>query len=299
MFGTLSTRKKAWVIAVLTCLALLSVDALATERPALPAKPPGSEQAPDSVAFYHFMLGYQRELNNDAGEAEAEYLKALARDPNSVAIHLRLATLYHAQGAHDKAQAHAEAALARDATNLQALHMLASVAVAAGRAEQAIELYERIVAVWPQETQAYFSMAMLLSGLKRYDEAEQTIRRGIAVSQTAAPTGYLYLAHILVEQKAWDRAVQAYRDALAINPSFEPAHLGLAATLEAKGDTAQAIAVLRTVLQEVNKGNREARQRLVRLLLTQKAYEAALALLREAIQESPDDVDAQLRIGLI
>ena len=150
MFGTLSTRKKAWVIAVLTCLALLSVDALATERPALPAKPPGSEQAPDSVAFYHFMLGYQRELNNDAGEAEAEYLKALARDPNSVAIHLRLATLYHAQGAHDKAQAHAEAALARDATNLQALHMLASVAVAAGRAEQAIELYERVVAVWPE-----------------------------------------------------------------------------------------------------------------------------------------------------
>src|SRR5437660_1595039 len=299
MFGTLSTRKKAWVIAVLTCLALLSLDALATERPALPAKPTGSEQAPDAVAFYHFMLGYQRELYDDAGEAEAEYLKALARDPNSVAIHLRLATLYQAQGEHDKAQAHAEAALARDATNRQALHMLASVAVAAGRADQAIELYQRIVALWPQETQAYSSMAMLLSGLKRYDEAEQTIRRGIAVSQTAAPTGYLYLGHILVEQKAWARAVQAYRDAVAINPGLEPAHLGLPATLVAKRDTAQAIAVLRKVLQEVNKGNREARQRLVRLLLTQKAYEAALGLLREAIQESPDDVDAQLRIGLI
>jgi len=299
MVGTLSTRKNAWAIGVLVCLALLSVDALATEQPALPAKPSGPEQAPDAVAFYHFMLGYQHELNNAMGEAEAEYLKALARDPNSVAIHLGLATLYHARGAHDKAQAHAEAALARDATNLQALHMLASVAVAAGRSEQAIELYERIVALWPQEAQAYFSKGMLLSGLKRYDEAEQTIRRGIAVSQTATPTGFLYLGHILVEQKAWDRAVQAYRDALAINPSFEPAYLGMAATLEAKGDTAQAIAVLRKVLQEVNTGNREARQRLVRLLLTQKAYEPALALLREAIQDSPGDVEAQLRIGLI
>ena len=224
---------------MLVCLALLSVDTLATEQPALPAKPSGSEQASDSVALYHFMLGYQHELNNAMGEAEAEYLKALARDPKSVAIHLGLATLYHARGEHDKAQAHAEAALARDATNLQALHMLASVAVAAGRSERAIELYERIVALWPQEAQAYFSKGMLLSGLKRYDEAEQTIRRGIAVSQTAAPTGFLYLGHILVEQKAWDRAVQAYRDALAINPSFEPAHLGLPATLEAKGDTAQ------------------------------------------------------------
>src|SRR3989449_7418545 len=104
MFGTLSTREKAWVIAVLTCLALLSVDALATERPALPAKPPGSEQAPDSVAFYHFMLGYQRELNNAAGEAEAEYLKALARDPDSVAIHLRLATLYQAKARMTRAK---------------------------------------------------------------------------------------------------------------------------------------------------------------------------------------------------
>jgi tetratricopeptide (TPR) repeat protein len=298
MFGTLSTRKSAWAIGALACLTLLSVDVLATERPALPAKPPGA-QAPDSVAIFHFMLGYQHELNNAAGEAEAEYLKAIALDPNSVAIHLRLATLYHARGEHDKADAHAEAALARDATNLQALHLLASVAMAAGRSEQAIELYKRIVALWPQEAQAYFSMGMLLSSLKRYDEAEQTIRRGNAVSQTAAPTGYIHLGHILAEQKAWDRAEQAYRDALAINPGFEPAYLGMAATLEAKGDTAQAIAVLRKVLQEVNKANREARQRLVRLLLTQKAYEPALALLREAVEESPDDVEAQLRIGLI
>src|SRR2546427_11658301 len=132
MFGTLSTRKKAWVIAVLTCLVLLSVDAFATERPALPAKPPGSEQAPDSVAIYHFILGYQRELDNAAGEAEAEDLKALAHDPNSVVVHLRLASLCHAQVAHNKAQAHAEALLARDATNLHAPYMRAGVAVASG-----------------------------------------------------------------------------------------------------------------------------------------------------------------------
>src|SRR5207248_11784143 len=118
------------------------------------------------------------------------------------------------------------------------LQKRASVAMAEGRTDRAIESYERIVALWPQEAQAYFSMGMLLSGLKRYDEAEQTIRRGIAVSQTTAPTGYLYLGHVLVEQKAWDRAVQAYRAALAVNPSLEPAYVRMAATLEANGDTA-------------------------------------------------------------
>src|SRR3989454_2551469 len=34
-------------------------------------------------------------------------------------------------------------------------------------------------------------------------------------------------------------------------------------------------------------------------LFRSKAYEPALALLREAIQDSPGDVEAQLRIGLI
>src|SRR5438132_11250191 len=127
MVGTLSTRKNAWAIGVLVCLALLSVDTLATEQPALPAKTSGSEQASDSVALYHFMLGYQHELNNAMAEAEAEYLKALARDTNSVAIHPWLGTLYHARGELDRAQAHAEAAPARDATHLQTLHMRTSL----------------------------------------------------------------------------------------------------------------------------------------------------------------------------
>ena len=49
----------------------------------------------------------------------------------------------------------------------------------------------------------------------------------------------------------------------------------------------------------VNHASREARQRLVRLLLLEKAYEPALALLRRAVAESPEDVEAQLRLGLI
>ncbi len=258
-----------------------------------------SERVSDPTAYYHFLLGYQAELANDAGTAQEEYLRALALDPGSAAIHLRLAALYHTRGEHGKAQAHAEEVLARDAASLPALNILAAVSVATGRSDRAIGYYERIVAIRPQDAQPYYSMGMLLAGQKRYEEAERILRQGIALSPASAPTGYLYLGHVLVEQKAWDGAVQAYREALAVNPGFDPAYLGLAATFESKGDAAQAIATLQKYLQEINRGNREVRHRLVRLLLTQKAYEPALALLRETIQESPGDVEAQLRIGLI
>ncbi len=245
------------------------------------------------------MRGYRAELASDTATALEEYLKALALDPNSSALHLRLASLYQTRGEHGKAEAHAEQVLSKEPANTQALQVLASVAVATGRNERAIELYQRIVAIRPQEGQPYYSIGMLHAGLKRYDQAEATLRQGIAMAPATAPIGYLYLGHILTEQKAWQRATQAYRDALAINPGFEPAHLGLASTLEAQGDTDGAIAALRKVLQDVNRSSREARQRLVRLLLTQKAYEPALALLREVVEESPGDVEAQLRIGLI
>ena len=268
----------------------------ATERGAAAAP---SQRVPDSKAYYHFMRGYQAELANDAGTAQEEYHKALALDPASVTLHLRLATLYHTQGEHGKAQAHAEEVLAQDAASIPALNILAAVAVATGRSDRAIGYYELIVALRPQEAQAYYSMGMLLAGQKRYEESERILRQGIALSPVSSPTGYLYLGHVLVEQKAWDRAAQAYRDALAVNPGFDPAYLGLAATLEAQDDATQAIATLRKYLQEINRGNREVRHRLVRILLTQKAYEPALALLRETVAESPGDVEAQLRIGLI
>lgn len=296
---TAALRLTLWIIGVLPMAAGVPSFAHAAEPVTVSVTASSSLRVPDPKAYYHFLRGYQAELANDTGTAQEEYLKALALDPASVVLHLRLAALYHTQGEHGKAQAHAEEVLARDAANLPALNILATVAAATGRSDLAIGYYERIVAMRPQETQAYYSMGMLLAGQKRYEEAERMLRQGIALSPASSLTGYLYLGHVLVEQKAWDRAVQAYRDALAVNPGFDPAYLGLAATLEAKGDAVQAITTLRKYLQEINRGNREVRHRLVRLLLTQKAYEPALALLRETVRESPGDVEAQLRIGLI
>src|SRR5205823_8216908 len=96
------------------------------------------------------------------------------------------------------------------------------------------------------------------------------VRQGIGAT-AESPIGYLYLGRIMMQQQAWSRAADAYREALTQYPAFEPAYLGLATALEAEGQTAQAIDTYRKILEEVNHGSREARQRLVRLLLLEKA----------------------------
>src|SRR6266545_3145623 len=55
---------------------------------------PAAEAVPDSLAYYHFILGYEYNLSNAMDAALAEYTKALAYDPSSLTIHLRLAALY-------------------------------------------------------------------------------------------------------------------------------------------------------------------------------------------------------------
>jgi tetratricopeptide (TPR) repeat protein len=295
----ISPRVIGWTLVVLALVGCIPSYSPATEREVGSLSPSATTGIADPRAYYHFLRGYRNELGNAADAAVVEYEKALLFDPTSVLIHLRAANLYYGKGEYAKAQGHAERALAQDPSHVPAFQLLANVAVATGRPEGAIEYYEKIIALRPQEGQAYFLQGTVYAGLKRYEEAERIIRRGIAVSSVSAPMGYLYLGRIFSEQKAWGQAAQAYRDALAVNPSFEPAYLGLGAALEAQGETAQALAAYRSVLRDVNRGNRDARQRLVRLLLAEKAYEEALGVLREVVAESPEDVEAQLRIGLI
>lgn len=287
------------ILSLLLGLSTVSVFATPTEEGARTSPSFLNTGPSHPAAYYHFMRAYQLDLDNSADAALDEYTKALKYDPYSVLLNLRLAGLYQAKGEHGKAQAHADQVLAKNPANVQALQVLASSALAAGQSEQAIGYLQRILLISPQEGHAYFSLGMVYAGLKRFEEAEQIIRRGIESAPSSGQVGYLYLGRVLVEQKAWARAAQVYRDAIASNPSYEQAYLGLGAALEAQGEQVQALAIYKKVLREINRGNRDVRQRLVRLLLAEKDYHQALAVLREVTVEFPDDVEAQLRIGLI
>ena len=194
------------------------------------------ESAAPPLASYHFLLGYVHYLANDLEAALAEFSQALTYDPGSTVIQLRLAMLFEARGEHAKAQAYGDQVLARDPANVPALQLLATVASATGRPEQAIDYYQRIVKLRPDEGEAYYSLGLVFAGLKRYEEAEAILRRGIEATGQS-PIGYLYLGRIMMLQQAWARSADAYREASRLHPNFEPAYLGLATALEFQGQT--------------------------------------------------------------
>ncbi|HKN88196.1 MAG TPA: tetratricopeptide repeat protein [Nitrospiraceae bacterium] len=303
------SARARWIRAAVPLLVALSTVASCTTAPKAETRLASTSQplqapstpAPlpkDSRAYYHFLLGYEAELNQDTGSAIREYQLALRSDPASVYIKSRLAVLYFSLG--DMAHAVETAdQLAQAGSRDGQLHIvMAGIYAKAGQSEKALRMYDRAIELDRNQSEAYFSKGVLLVNLKRLDEAERAFEQGIERSKDS-PIGYYYLGRIEIEAKQFGRAIQHLNQAIQINPHFEPAYMALAALYETQQDRTGAIAVYRKYLQVINPQSKEMRHHLIRLFLQDKAYHDALSELDTLLREDPDDLDAQLRMGLV
>jgi len=252
----------------------------------------------DSRASYHFMLGYQAELEQETEQAIKEYQLALQTDPSSNYLKARLAVLYFATGDVPAAVRFADEVADAPDLDAQMLGQIGGMYAAAGKPDKALRLFNRAIQQEPQRSEHFFAKGLLLANQKQYAEAEDTIRSGIKVSPDSA-VGYYYLGRIGVEARDFDRATAHFEQAVTLNPAFEPAYVALGSVYEAKQDREKAIDIYRRYLQGVNPKNREIRHHLIRLQVSAKQYDEALQELEGMLAEDPSDLDAQLRMGLV
>jgi len=262
------------------------------------AAPPPAKLPLDSKAYYHFLRGYEAEMNQETERAIQEYTLALRGDPSSVFLKARLALLYFSVGEMTRAVELAEHMAQADVRDSQVFVLMAGIYAKSGQSEKALAMYDKAIGVDPTQSEPYFSKGVLLVNLKRLEEAEQAFEQGVEKAKDS-PVGYYYLGRIEVEAKHADRAVKHFEQAIRINPAFEPAHTALGSLYEMQQDRAQAAEVYRKYLHDVNPHSKEVRHHLIRLYLQDKAYRSALEELEAALREDPDDLDAHLRLGLV
>ncbi len=270
----------------------------AQPQAALSAAPSQPVTPIDPHAYYHFMLGFRAEMVQDSEQAVREYLAALGGDSSSAFLQARLAGVYFSMGDVPNAVALADRVAGADVRDASLLVLVAGIYAGAGQLDKALSLYDRAIVLDPTKGDPYFSKGILLVSLKRYDEAERAFESGIQRAGQS-PIGYYYLGRIGVETKQPDRAIANFERAIAVNPSFEPAYVALATVYESQQDRGKAAAVYRRYLVQVDPRSREIRQHLIRLYLIDKSYREALAELEVMLAEDPNDLDAQLRAGLV
>ena len=297
-------RRATFVLTVLSCFVsgCQSTPPSQTVPPAIPAvaSVPSRAISPlsDSRASYHFLLGYQAELEQETERAIKEYQLALQTDTSSNYLKARLAVLYFTTGDVPTAVRYADEVADVPGLDAQMLGQIGGMYAAAGKPDQALRLFNRAIEEEPQRSEHYFAKGLLLANQKHYVEAESTIRSGIKVSPDSA-VGYYYLGRISVEARDFDKATTHFEQAVTLNAAFEPAYVALGSVYEAKEDRDKAIGIYRRYLQGVNPRNREIRHHLIRLQVSAKQYDEALQELEGMLAEDPSDLDAQLRMGLV
>lgn len=253
--------------------------------------PPALSESQRADAYYYFSLGHLLEQQFEASgqydladQSIAAYKKALALMPDSSVAHEKLAEI-EGQSQHIKdAVLDAKEALALDSKNVDAHRLLARIYIrslgdmSAGEVQktsldEAIEQFQDILALQPNDSYSALWLARLYRFENRHGEAEKMLRKLLQrepdngqaleqlsqlltdegrtqeaidlLSQAAAdspsPDVYDLLGAAYTQGKDWPKAEQAYEQAVQQDPD-EPSHRrGLAEALIEQDKYSQAL----------------------------------------------------------
>lgn len=221
-------------------------------------------------------LGQQR-----PGEAERLAGEALARDPRRPeALHLLGVALLAQRRPREAIAPLEQAAKARTTSRIET--HLAKALLESGRANEALPRLQRAVELQPPYLAAFQELGIQLCSLRRFAEAEAVLRRGLETDPTSVELsldlGRFYLiradarnakiafaralvnaagdpralhgsALALLYEGEVERAIERFRQVLAIQPDHQSAQLELAHCLLQLGRSEDAVAALRAMVR--------------------------------------------------
>lgn len=190
---------------------------------------------------------------------------------------LQQALAAYQRGELEAATRHLHRVLARSPEHADARMLAGLVANRRGEPEAAIEHFDRAVRADPEHDAAWSNRAAPLAQLERYDEAEQSLRRALALRLT--PQAAAMLLRVLSARGEAARAAEEGRSLLARIPDHPLLSVLTGQALVRAGHPQQAMGPLSIALRQ---GRPEAAPLLARALRAMGRPTAALTLLDRA-----------------
>ncbi|NKB81009.1 MAG: tetratricopeptide repeat protein [Nitrospirales bacterium] len=256
----------------------------------------------NSQASYHFLLGYLAELRQDHVQALKEYRQALAHDPGSAFLKVRLAKVHFSAGEMTKALDWANQVSLHDDLPVSTLILLAKMYDGAGETDRALSFYDRAITESGDsirsKAESTFSKGILLITLKRYEEAKQVFQEGL-VLVPASHIGHYYLGKTFMHLNELAKAQRSLEQSIQLAPRYKPAYQELVRVLEQQEKISEAVTVYERFLQQEPSPPLAIRQQFVRLLLREKLYAQALTQLEIIQARNPHALNTQVQIALV
>ncbi len=186
-------------------------------------------------------------------------------------------------------------ALSLEPRNPASHALLGEVLASMGRLSEAEPALRQALAIEPRHAPAATNLAHVLLGQHRAGDALEFVDDFMRRVQ-ATPALLLLRAHALLSLEDHQRAVPAFRQAVAAAPESDSAHLGLAASL---ADSGQHAAAEEAIRQAIKQGHNNAQSHFVlaRALLGQRRLDEAETEFRTAIRLQPGYVEAHVNLA--
>ena len=194
-----------------------------------------------------FTLGKALALLGRGKEADVAFEKCFERSPERRIM--ALAAEHQKEGRLDEAERLYRRVLRDNPRNVDALRLLALIAVNADRPDDAELLLQQAIDIAPDFMQAILDLGRIRKEQDRYGEALECFDRAIAL-EPAQPQAHYLRAATLARASFTHEAIAAYRECLKLRPGHIGALLGVGHVLKAVGDYDGAVASYGACIRE-------------------------------------------------
>ena len=174
------------------------------------------------AAYYH-LADLCREVKAQK-EALLLYEKAVQLAPGLAKAHRAMGDIYQEIGVGEKAKEAYAKAIAADPTLVEAYSSLSSLYLAENSGEEAMGLLAKIITLKPNHAEPYNDLGIVQAQLGRSTEALLSFTKAAETDPSFAPA-FNNLSLLYLEQRDFQKAIDAADRAMALGFAVDPAHL--------------------------------------------------------------------------
>ena len=233
---------------------------------------------------------------NEVFRSEAAiWLDKCDKRPNNARALKNAGEALNALGQSDRAIEYYRRAINADPIYVPAINNLAGALFDRRDAAGAIALYDKALAIKPDDQWVTINLAKTLSLQGKLAEAAERCGQALRLNPDFAQ-GHVVMAGILLRQGQAAKAVEECSLALRLKPDLPEGHYELANMLAMQGKLAEAIPHLQQAAEE-SPNDLAVRERLAMALGTLGRTDESLAELRKIVEANPNHVAAHFHLG--
>jgi tetratricopeptide (TPR) repeat protein len=164
-----------------------------------------------------------------------------------------------------------------------------------GKLDEALEAYNKALAIKPDYADVYNIMGNTLLEQGKLDEAIEAYNKALAIKPDYADA-YYNMGNALKDQCKLEEAIEAYNKALAIKPDYADAYNNMGNTLQEQGKLEEAINTYNKALA-IKPDYTDAYNNMGNILKDQCKLEEAIEAYNKALAIKPDYADAYNNMG--